>query len=107
MGTLLEYVLDVVTALIVLRALYAALRQLFRGSRLGASGPRGDQGANPFRPGGAPQPASGGQMARDPVCGMFVSTEVSHRLRRDGATVHFCSQECLEAYVKQESGVRS
>jgi YHS domain-containing protein len=39
-----------------------------------------------------------GETARDPVCGMFVSTEVSHRLSRHGETLHFCSRECLKRY---------
>jgi YHS domain-containing protein len=39
-------------------------------------------------------------MARDPVCGMFVSTELSQQLRRGMDTVHFCSRECMEKYKK-------
>lgn len=39
-----------------------------------------------------------GETARDPVCGMFVSTELSHRLESGGKVLHFCSQECLEKY---------
>jgi Cu+-exporting ATPase len=42
-----------------------------------------------------------GQTARDPVCGMFVSTELSHKLEEGGQTLHFCSQECLERYQKK------
>jgi len=41
-------------------------------------------------------------MARDPVCGMFVSTQLSHRLNEGGRTFHFCSDECLKRY--RESG---
>lgn len=41
-----------------------------------------------------------GEMARDPVCGMFVSTELSQQLRRGNDTLHFCSRECLEKYEK-------
>jgi YHS domain-containing protein len=51
----------------------------------------------------APRRANPGQVvegktARDPVCGMFVSTELSHRLKRGNETLHFCSRECLERY---------
>lgn len=46
-----------------------------------------------------------GETARDPVCGMFVSTEVSHRLVRGQETVHFCSRECLERYEKDAASV--
>jgi YHS domain-containing protein len=41
-----------------------------------------------------------GETARDPICGMFVSTELSQRLTLDGRTFHFCSPECLERYQK-------
>ena len=44
-----------------------------------------------------------GQTARDPVCGMFVSTELSHRLTRGKETLHFCSRECLERFQKNQS----
>ncbi|MGH9450988.1 MAG: YHS domain-containing protein, partial [Terriglobia bacterium] len=39
-----------------------------------------------------------GVTVRDPVCGMFVSTELSHRLEWHGKTLHFCSEECLRQY---------
>ncbi len=45
--------------------------------------------------------AARGRTARDPVCGMFVSTEVSHRLVQGNKTLHFCSQECLDRYEKK------
>jgi YHS domain-containing protein len=48
-------------------------------------------------------PVIEGQTARDPVCGMFVSTELSHRLTRGNETLHFCSRECLERYQKNET----
>jgi YHS domain-containing protein len=44
--------------------------------------------------------STGGNTARDPVCGMFVSTEVSHRLSENGKVLHFCSEKCLHAYQK-------
>ncbi|MGH9453009.1 MAG: YHS domain-containing protein, partial [Terriglobia bacterium] len=41
-----------------------------------------------------------GKTVRDPVCGMFVSTELSHRLNWHGEVLHFCSEECLQNYRK-------
>jgi YHS domain-containing protein len=41
-----------------------------------------------------------GEMVRDPVCGMFVATELSQKLKRGGSTVHFCSLECMDKYRK-------
>jgi len=49
------------------------------------------------RPGSPPQ-INRGETARDPVCGMFVSTELSQRLTQGNQTLHFCSRECLERY---------
>jgi len=55
------------------------------------------------QPSHSSQPRLSGEMVRDPVCGMFVSTEVSHRLAEGGETLHFCSRECLERYQKESS----
>jgi YHS domain-containing protein len=49
------------------------------------------------------QPLIEGETARDPVCGMFVSTDVSQRLTERGETLHFCSRECLERYRKESA----
>ena len=59
---------------------------------------RSSQGVPP--PGKA-TPGPRGETARDPVCGMFVSIELSHRLSQGGQTLHFCSAECLERYQKK------
>jgi YHS domain-containing protein len=97
MVRLLFYFVDFLFAVLAWRALGRVFQSLF-----------GPHGANPFsssarnpRHGaGSPRVVSG-QTARDPVCGMFVSTELSHRLERGGKTLHFCSRECLERYGKE------
>ncbi|HKS97800.1 MAG TPA: hypothetical protein VJV74_16920 [Terriglobia bacterium] len=96
MVRLLGYLLDLVVAVIVGRLLSRTLPQVF-----GPAHPR------PPRPGQrgpsrAPE-TKAGHMVRDPVCGMFVSTELSHRLNQGGETLHFCSEECLERYQKAEA----
>ncbi len=48
-----------------------------------------------------------GEMVRDPVCGMFVSTELPHQLRQGKESVHFCSRECLEKFQKEFRNVAS
>jgi len=89
MGEFLGYLLDAIFALMMLRMLYGALRS-FLAPRMAA---RARAAAK------APQPGSAGsQMVRDPECGMFVSTELSHRLKTQGQTLHFCSEACLEKY---------
>jgi YHS domain-containing protein len=35
---------------------------------------------------------------RDPICGMFVSPEVSFTLEQQGQVHHFCSAECRERF---------
>jgi YHS domain-containing protein len=95
MGEFLGYLIDVIFLLATVRMLYGALRHLFA-PRKAAAG-RGSAS----RPTAAQAQGAQGEMARDPVCGMFVSTEVSHRLKWRGQTLHFCSAECLEKYQDQ------
>ena len=42
-----------------------------------------------------------GEMVKDPVCGSFVSLEDSVRARDGEKTLHFCSYECRDKYLKQ------
>lgn len=46
-----------------------------------------------------------GRTVRDPVCGTFVSTEVSHRLVQGKEVLHFCSKECMETYERKMARV--
>lgn len=91
---ILLYLFDLVVALVAGRILGSVVQRVMGGSR-----------AQHFGPGHAAQPpprqTRGGQMVRDPVCGMFVSTEVSHRLTLNGQTFQFCSRECLERFRKE------
>jgi len=93
MGEFLGYLVDVIFLLAALRMVYGALRHLVapRTMRPENRGPAASSVT------AKPQ----GEMARDPVCGMFVSTELSHRLKWKGQTLHFCSAECLESYQRQ------
>jgi len=95
MGRLLSYLVELIFVLVVAKMLGRAMQGLF--------------GPTPPRPGnrpitGQPRTPPGeriGKTERDPVCGMFVSTELSHRLVRGSKTLHFCSRECLERYQKE------
>ncbi|MBI3483977.1 MAG: YHS domain-containing protein [Acidobacteria bacterium] len=40
----------------------------------------------------------GKSLRRDPVCGMFVSPEISFTLEQSGQVHHFCSAECRERF---------
>lgn len=77
-------------------AISRTIRGILGGGRRSANG-RGPAGQK------IPPGASQGRTARDPVCGMFVSTEVSHRLVEGGHVVHFCSRNCMESYEKQKA----
>jgi YHS domain-containing protein len=99
-GFLLDFLEFVVLALF-LRAMGRSLGALFRppGVRTPAAGgtQRASRPAEPHR----------GEMVRDPVCGMFVSTELSQQLRHGKDMLHFCSRECLEKCEKDIENVAS
>jgi YHS domain-containing protein len=94
---LLAYLFDLIVVVIIGRLLNWIIRTAF-----------GTSQSQPTRPGSTAGRGSEstpkGQTARDPVCGMFVSTELSHKLNDGGQTLHFCSQECLERYQKKPVG---
>ncbi len=45
-------------------------------------------------------------LKRDPVCGIFVSTETSIKLNIDGDVVHFCSDACCQKYRESARAAR-
>jgi YHS domain-containing protein len=95
MGSLLSYLVELVFLIVISKMLGRALRGLFS-----PSPPRRENRAV----NGGSRDSSRvriGKTERDPVCGMFVSTELSHRLVRGSETLHFCSRECLERYQKE------
>jgi YHS domain-containing protein len=95
MGRWLSYFVELIFLIVVSRMLGRALQGLFS-----PPSPRWEGGQAE----GEPRSASRmrvGQTKRDPVCGMFVSTELSHCLVRGSETLHFCSRECLERYQKE------
>lgn len=47
---------------------------------------------------GSNQPVYGGQMVRDPVCGLFLLRDSAIEESVEGETHHFCSNECREAF---------
>lgn len=101
MGSLIADLIEFVALLLFLRAMARGLSALFSSAhvrvRTTAAGPTPRPSAPQHR----------GEMARDPVCGMFVSTELPHTLRRGKETLHFCSSQCLEKYGKGVTNVTS
>jgi YHS domain-containing protein len=99
MGSLLAYLFDVLASVLLARFLGRTLQRF-------GSQPRVRSRSGPARPGQQAAQGPGtvirGETARDPVCGMFVSTELSHRLSEGGRTLHFCSVECRDRYRREE-----
>ncbi|MGA2630643.1 MAG: hypothetical protein ABSG54_10560 [Terriglobia bacterium] len=94
MARLLAYLFDLILIMVVgwmMRRIFQAL------SGHPQPSPRRSREA----PREGPGPALRGETARDPVCGMFVSTELSHRLQRGDETLHFCSRECLKRFESE------
>jgi len=91
MGSLLSYLVELIFVVVVGKLLGGALRSFFAPYPM-----RGEAHASPRA-----KQVRIGKTERDPVCGMFVSTELSHCLVRGAETLHFCSRECLERYQKE------
>ena len=99
MGRLLSYFVELVFLVVVAKMLGRALQGLFT-----PSPPRREDRAVEGEPRNSSRMRIG-KTERDPVCGIFVSTELSHRLVRGSETLHFCSHECLEQYQKEMANV--
>ncbi len=102
MGAFLEYIFDLIIFIVAARLLGAGLRRLFGTSsrQPGSAGAawrfRTTTYGRPPRPNASAEVQ--GATARDPECGIFVSTELSHKLNENGKVLHFCSEACLEKY---------
>jgi YHS domain-containing protein len=101
MGRMISYLVELIFLIVISKMLGRALQGLF-----GPSPPRRQNRAEEVRPRDSSQMRIG-KTERDPVCGMFVSTELCHRLVRGSETLHFCSRECLERYQKEMANVSS
>jgi YHS domain-containing protein len=101
MGRLLSYFVELLFIIVIAEMVGRALRGFFR-----SSPPRRENGAVEGEFAESPRMRVG-KTKRDPVCGMFVSTELSHRLVRGTETLHFCSNECLKRYQKEMANVSS
>jgi len=101
MGSFLLDILEFVILALFLRAMTRSLGSIFRSPRVNI---RTSVGRPQAPPSAAPHQ---GEMVRDPVCGMFVATELSQQLRLGAQTLHFCSRECLEKFQKDPGNVAS
>ncbi len=93
MVRLLAAIFDFIFVIVVGWIVSRILQQVTGGATVNRNEPRNVRASS--------QQVMHGETARDPVCGMFVSTEVSHRLEHDGKLLHFCSPECLAKYQSE------
>jgi len=79
----------VILFLLVFWVIRSVLRAFFAGW---------NSSVTPRPPRQAPAVHTGGELKKDPVCGTYVSVDVSVTKRVDGETVHFCSAACRDKY---------
>ena len=101
MGSFLLDILEFIILALFLKAMARGLGSLFRSPRIHV---RTNVGGRTEPAPAAPQR---GEMVRDPVCVMFVATELSEQLRQGTDTLHFCSRECLDKFKKDAQHVAS
>ncbi|HEX5482780.1 MAG TPA: hypothetical protein VFZ08_09170 [Terriglobia bacterium] len=98
MARLIDIIFDLILVVVVVRILLSAVRTLWGSARTHFPPPDSAP-----RPENESTQTAHGETVRDPVCGMFVSTELSHQLKWHGNLLHFCSEECLQQYQKRAS----
>lgn len=54
----------------------------------------------PGRGPGSKSAQMGGELKRDPVCGVYISTATSVKIAEGSRVVHFCSAACRDKYRK-------
>jgi YHS domain-containing protein len=101
MGSFLFEILDFIVLALFIVGVLRKIGSLFRPTQINikttAGAPSASRESTPHR----------AEMARDPVCGMFVSTELPHQLRHGKEVLHFCSEECLLRFQKDSEHVAS
>jgi YHS domain-containing protein len=81
-------ILEILVPVLIFSLVRSILRMLFQSKRPEAVPPRR----------AAPHVAIGGELKKDPVCGTYVSTQLSVTRKVNGELLHFCSAECRDKY---------
>jgi len=82
--------LEIVLPILLFTFLRALLRSIFQGFKTAATPQTVSR-----QP---PSVQAGGELMKDPVCGIYVSSAVAITRTVDGRLVHFCSKECRDKY---------
>ncbi|HLY15880.1 MAG TPA: hypothetical protein VKR61_01590 [Bryobacteraceae bacterium] len=81
--------LRVVVPLLILWVVRGILQSIFGG---------GNSRVVPRPSSPAPKVSPGGELKKDPVCGTYVSADISVTKRINGEMVYFCSPACRDKY---------
>jgi YHS domain-containing protein len=84
-------ILEVLLPILLFTLVRAVIRSIFQVLKGAATPPQA-------APRQTPVVQAGGELKKDPVCGIYVSTAVSVTRKIDGELVHFCSKECRDKY---------
>jgi len=84
-------ILEVILPILAFTLVRAVIRSLLQGFRTTSAAPQP-------APRQTPAVHTGGELKKDPVCGIYVSTAVSVTRKVGGELVHFCSKECSDKY---------
>jgi YHS domain-containing protein len=79
-------IIRLVLFLLIARAVLMLARGVMQGLN--------DDGGRP------PKTVSGGQLVRDPVCGVYLSPSHALTLQSGAGTAYFCSEKCRQAWRK-------
>ena len=86
------FILEIIVPVLIFTLLRSILRSLFQSKRTVVR-----PEVNRETP-AQPPVVAGGELKKDPVCGIYVSTGASVTSRVDGQLVHFCSTACRDKY---------
>jgi YHS domain-containing protein len=83
-----RFIFQLLLYMVLFLVLRAIIAKLFSPSRSGKISPRHQS-----------EPAAGGELKKDPVCGTYVSAVGSITRTVKGETIYFCSPECRDKYL--------
>jgi len=89
------YLIGFMLVMSVIRSVLGIIGKAFTGLS-DTSSPQ-QAGASGSRPN--PNPPSGGELKKDPVCGTFISTATAFQKFSGGQTYYFCSTDCRDKFT--------
>jgi YHS domain-containing protein len=84
------FILEILVPILIFSLLRSILRSLFSSNKTVTRTPA--QASAP------PTVVAGGELKKDPVCGIYVSTGASITRKINGELLHFCSTACRDKY---------